>query len=60
MFVPDKREKDKMERKKKNLDVYRNIAQVWSQKNDIDLLFMSQLLRLLYYSMLKKLRNFLF
>lgn len=37
MFVPDKREKDKMERKKKNLDVYRNIAQVWSQKNDIDL-----------------------
>lgn len=60
MFVPDKREKDKMERKKKNLDVYRNIAQVWSQKNDIDLLFMSQLMRLLYYSMLKKLRNFLF
>lgn len=29
-------------------------------KNDIDLLFMSQLMRLLYYSMLKKLRNFLF
>lgn len=50
-----------MERERNtNLDVNRNIAQVWSQKNDIDLLFMSQLMRLLYYSMLKKLRNFLF
>lgn len=55
-----KGKKIKWREKKKNLDVYRNIAQVWSQKNDIDLLFMSQLMRLLYYSMLKKLRNFLF
>lgn len=58
MFVRDKKENGEREKQEFRRKPEHRSSMI--TKNDIDLLFMSQLMRLLYYSMLKKLRNFLF